>query len=82
MAGGPMIEPKMKNPQALIQGKALLEQGYGLISQIEKMVAQSRERSVAVTQIEGGLLWLRQAIYLDAYEAPAENSSASEAKNL
>lgn len=77
-----MNEPKMKNPQALVQGRALLEQGYSLITQIEKQIAPSRERSVAVTQIEGGLLWLRQSIYLDAYEAPAENASAAEAKNL
>lgn len=69
------------NPMALVKGKALLDRGFGLIEDVVAMLPETRDRQVAITQIESGLLWLRQAVYLEAY-AGTEGASPSERRNL
>lgn len=59
------------NPEFLLKGKALLEEGFNLITKIQEAFPQAtRDRANAITNIEQGLLWLRQEMYLCAYEPP------------
>lgn len=61
------------DPQALLRGQQVLERLYGEIDAIEKSFTRSRELSLAITNLEQGLLWFRQAVYLQGYggyEAP------------
>jgi len=55
------------DPQALLRGQQVLERLYGEIDAIEKSFIESRELSLAITNLEQGLLWFRQAVYLQGY---------------
>lgn len=64
------------NPAALAAGHVLLNEGFEFIGKVEKAFPKSNDLNVAIMQFETGLLWLRQAVYMEAYKgARADNMS-------
>lgn len=80
-----------KNPQAMLEGQALLNEGYEYLKKLENARKKTTETpgkdpmeraeimrtfSLAITNVEQGLLWLRQAVYLRAYEGATLDTEA------